>query len=137
MGHAHLIHAVDSLKLAGALSKFADSKDVTQDVLCSVNTSGEVQKSGVSPDELPDLLRFIKESKHIRCQGLMTMPPLAENPEESRPYFAKLRELRDQHASADQPLRELSIGTSGDYEIAVEEGATMVRLGTVLFGPRP
>ena len=137
VGHAQLIHAVDTLKLAKAISTFAESVDLFQDVLCAVNTSGEAQKSGVSPDALPELLSLIEESKNIRCLGLMTMPPLAKHPEESRSYFAKLRELRDQFATENQPLKELSIGTSHDYEIAVEEGATMVRLGTVLFGPRP
>jgi pyridoxal phosphate enzyme (YggS family) len=114
-----LVHSLDSTSAA---------KRVTIPALIEVNLGGETTKSGVAPDELP---RFLDEVRGlgVEVRGLMTMPPLAEGPEDSRPYFARLRELAEQHG-----LAELSMGTSQDFRVAVEEGATLVRVGSVLFG---
>ena len=114
-----LVHSLDSLSAAKRLSVPA---------LVEVNLSGEETKSGVGPGDLPG---FLAEARGlgVEVRGLMTMPPLAEDPEESRPYFRRLRELAGEHE-----LAELSMGTSQDYRVAVEEGATFVRVGTRLFG---
>jgi uncharacterized pyridoxal phosphate-containing UPF0001 family protein len=91
----------------------------------------------VQPEEAPAFVEATERLPGIQVIGLMTLPPWAEDPEASRPYFARLRELRDDLAKGRPGLRELSMGMSGDYEVAVEEGATMVRVGTALFGRRP
>jgi hypothetical protein len=105
-------------------------------VLLQVNLSGEKTKGGVSPSELPTLLEASARVAGVRVEGLMTFPPLTE-PEESRPYFRALRSLRDELATPERPLYHLSMGTSHDYEVAIEEGATWVRVGSALFGERP
>jgi uncharacterized pyridoxal phosphate-containing UPF0001 family protein len=94
-------------------------------------------RNGVDPDELADAVRRLRGMSGIDLRGLMTLPPMTEDPEDARPYFRRLRDLRDGAASAPEDLPELSMGMSGDYEVAVEEGATMVRIGTALFGARP
>jgi hypothetical protein len=132
VGEADLVHAVDSEKLAREIDKRAAAAGVVQVVLVAVNVAGEDTKSGVAPGELPALLAAIAALPAVQCRGLMTMPPLAGEPEDNRRHFAALRALRD----ACVPGGELSMGTTGDYEVAVEEGATLVRLGTVLFGAR-
>jgi hypothetical protein len=132
VGEADLVHAVDSEKLAREIDKRAAAAGVVQVVLVAVNVAGEDTKSGVAPGELPALLAAIAALPAVQCRGLMTMPPLAGEPEDNRRHFAALRALRDAHV----PGGELSMGTTGDYEVAVEEGATLVRLGTVLFGAR-
>ena len=129
VGRAALIHAVDSLELAQEIGKRASAP---QDVLVAVNTGGEEQKSGVAPDAAGALVEAIAALPGVRVRGLMTMPPWPEDPEESRPYFRALRELRDRLG-----LEHLSMGTSGDYRVAIEEGATLVRIGTAIFGARP
>lgn len=121
-------HGVDSAALAAELSKRAE-RDVT--VLLQVNLSRETTKSGVAEEDLPALLDAVRGLPHIRVAGLMTMPAPAENPETSRPVFARLRALAERHA-----LVELSMGMSDDFEVAIEEGATLVRIGTALFGTR-
>jgi PLP dependent protein len=115
-------------ELVHSLSSTSAAKRLTVPALVEVNLGGEETKSGISPVELP---AFLEESRGlgIDVRGLMTMPPLAEDPERSRPYFARLRELAEEHG-----LPELSMGTSQDYRVAVEEGATLVRVGAVLFG---
>jgi PLP dependent protein len=115
-------------ELVHSLSSTSAAKRLTVPALVEVNLGGEETKSGISPVELP---AFLEESRGlgIDVRGLMTMPPLAEDPERSRPYFARLRELAEEHG-----LAELSMGTSQDYRVAVEEGATLVRVGAVLFG---
>jgi pyridoxal phosphate enzyme (YggS family) len=128
VGRASLIHAVDSLELAVEIGKRAPS---VQDVLIAVNTGGEAQKSGVDPAEVERLRDTIAEIGNVRVRGLMTMPPLPDDPEDSRPHFRALREL-----GARLGLAELSMGTSGDYKVAIEEGATLVRIGTAIFGAR-
>jgi PLP dependent protein len=114
-----LVHSLDSTSAA---------KRVTIPALVEVNLAGEATKSGVEPNELT---RFISEARGlgVEVRGLMTMPPLTGDPEDSRPYFARLRELAEEHG-----LAELSMGTSQDFRVAVEEGATLVRVGSVLFG---
>jgi pyridoxal phosphate enzyme (YggS family) len=132
-----LIHAVDRVKLARALEAAAARQGKIQDVLIQVNQGGEDTKSGVAPEEAPELLREIGRLPHLRLQGLMTMPPWFADPEAVRPYFRALRELRDGlRTLSGLPLLELSMGMSGDYAVAVEEGATLVRVGTAIFGGR-
>jgi pyridoxal phosphate enzyme (YggS family) len=131
-----LIHGVDRLKLAQALNTAAASLGKLQDILLQVNLAGEASKSGAPPDAVPDLLREISQFPHLRVLGLMTMPPFLA-PEAVRPFFRALRELRDRLLQKNLgPLPELSMGMSGDYEVAVAEGATLVRIGTAIFGQR-
>ena len=133
------IHSVDSEKLADRINLIADEMGASPRVLLEVNVSGEKSKSGMKPEDVEAVARHIVEScPRINLEGHMTMAPFSENPEDARPYFRRLRELRD--AVQDKlgvGLPRLSMGMSGDYEVAVEEGATWVRLGTVLFGERP
>lgn len=136
-GRVALIHAVDSEALGRALSSRAESAGAIQPVLAAVNMGGEAQKSGVDPEALAPLLDALDALPGVRCDGLMAMPPLAAQAEDSRPYFRALRELRDRHRSATRLLSQLSMGTTADYEVAVEEGATWIRVGTALVGARP
>lgn len=137
VGRAALIHAVDSEALAREIDHQAEVRGLVQSVLLAVSLGGEEQKSGVPPEALPALLAAVDGLAHVSCVGLMTMPPLARTPEDSRPYFRRLAALRDQLATAERPLIELSMGTTDDFEIALEEGATLVRIGTAIFGARP
>jgi pyridoxal phosphate enzyme (YggS family) len=137
VGRAALIHAVDSEPLAREIDAQAARRDIVQPVLLAVNLGGEEQKSGVPPAQLASLLAVVAELPHVTCVGLMTMPPLAQTPEDSRPHFRALAELRAALATAERPLPELSMGTTDDFEVALEEGATLVRIGTAIFGARP
>jgi len=104
-----------------------------------VNLSGETSKFGIGPDAIMDLIRHIAPLEHISIEGLMTMPPYFNEPEKARPYFIRLRELRDRiRGEGIEGVRmdELSMGMSGDFEVAIEEGATMIRVGTAIFGER-
>jgi pyridoxal phosphate enzyme (YggS family) len=132
------IDTVDRAALAEALDRRAGDSGRTIDVCLQVNLSGEAQKSGVDEAELPGLLAACAPLEHIHVVGLMGVPAASEDPEASRPAFARLRELRDTlcREPGGESLRELSMGMSGDFEIAIEEGASLVRIGTVLFGPR-
>jgi hypothetical protein len=131
-----LIHGVDRLKLAHALDAAAVQMGKVQDILIQVNLAGEATKSGVAPEAAPELLREISRLPHLRLMGLMTMPPFLA-PEAVRPYFRALRQLRDRLTDlSGHPLPELSMGMSGDFEVAIEEGATLVRVGTAIFGSR-
>lgn len=133
-----LIHSVDSLDLAEKISKQCQEEKRTQRVLLQVNISGEPQKFGMEPGELENNLVNFSRLKGIRVDGLMTMPPFHPNPENSRKYFSHLRELRDRFEQQNRlSLPELSMGMTNDFEVAVEEGATLVRVGTAIFGPRP
>ncbi|MCG8422535.1 MAG: YggS family pyridoxal phosphate-dependent enzyme [Proteobacteria bacterium] len=136
-GHAGLIHAVDSASLAREIARRAAKMQLTQRVLIAVNVGGEEQKGGVSPEDAGALLATIAELDGIEPAGLMTMPPLAASPEDNRGHFRALVALRDRLRTPDRPLAELSMGTTDDFEVAVEEGATLVRIGTAIFGPRP
>ena len=132
-----LIHAVDRGKLAGALDAAAARLGKVQDVLIQVNQGGEATKFGVAPEAAPALLQEVACLPHLRVLGLMTMPPWFPDPEAARPYFRALRELRDHlRGLTGLSLTELSMGMSGDFAVAVEEGATLVRVGTAIFGQR-
>lgn len=135
-GQVALIHSVDSLDLLEELER----RGTPQACLVQVNVAGESQKRGVSPQALPALLDRFATLTHVRCEGLMTIPPLTDDPEGSRPHFAALRALRDREAARPRPgvtLEALSMGMSHDLEVAVAEGATYVRVGTAIFGARP
>lgn len=134
------IETVDNLRLAGALEKHLAALDKTMPVLVQVNIGREAQKAGVLPEEAGSLCRSLRQFPHLVVQGLMAMPPLCAEPEQSRPFFRRLRELAEGLAAekilgGPGPL-ELSMGMSADFEVAVEEGATLVRVGTALFGAR-
>jgi len=134
-----LIHSVDSLKLAKELDKFAGKIDKIQSILIQVNVAREDSKSGVYVEGTVQLLREISRLENISVKGLMTMPPYFNAPEKVRPFFAALRELRDKiikEAIPNVSMDELSMGMTGDFEAAIEEGATMVRIGTAIFGGR-
>jgi PLP dependent protein len=136
VGRFALIHSVDRLDLAGELDRRAAAGPDVQRVLLQVNCSDEPQKGGVEPSGLLPLLEAMATLRHIEVAGLMTMSALTDDLAEQRRAFRRLRELRDQGERAGHRLAELSMGMSGDYTTAVEEGATMVRLGTILFGER-
>ena len=134
-----LIHSVDRLSLAQALEQAAARLGKVQDILLQINLAGEASKSGTAPENAPALLQEISKMPHLKVLGLMTMPPWFADPEEVRPYFRGLRELRDRlrrFESAEGHLPDLSMGMTGDFEVAVAEGATLVRIGTAIFGPR-
>lgn len=134
-----LIHSVDSLKLAHELDKQAAKVDKIQQILVQVNISGEDTKSGISADETIELISAISLLKNLSIKGLMTMPPFFYQPEKVRPYFAALRNLRDQIKERCIPnvsMQELSMGMTGDFEVAIQNGATLVRIGTAIFGER-
>lgn len=134
------IHSVDSLELAKRLDRYSREHGVTTSILVQINISGEVSKFGLAPEELEALLREMESLPHIAVKGLMTIPPQAPDPEQARPYFVRLRELRDRMREKNFPrvcMDELSMGMSNDFEVAVEEGATWVRVGTAIFGRRP
>ncbi len=127
------IHSLDSLELAEELDRRASALGRTITVYVQVNVAGEIQKSGLNPAALPAFLEALAPFPALRVHGLMTMPPYDPDPEASRPHFAALRALRDRLAPH---LPGLSMGMSGDFEVAVEEGATIIRVGTALFGRR-
>lgn len=134
-----LIHSVDNIELAKELDRQAEKTGKVQDVLVEVSIAGEAAKAGVSVADAAGLVRETAKLEHIAVKGLMTMPPFSENPEDARPYFRRLRELASAIAKeniANVSMRELSMGMSGDFEAAVEEGATLVRVGTAIFGER-
>lgn len=133
-----LIHSVGTIKLARELNKQSEKVNKIQDILIQVNISEENSKSGVYIKDIYDLLKEIGLLKNLSIKGLMTMPPFFDAPEKARPYFCALRHLRDQMVE-DLPnvrLGELSMGMTGDFEVAIEEGATLIRIGTAIFGKR-
>lgn len=133
------IHSVDRIELARELDKRAAQNQRTLKVLIEVNVSGEVSKSGAEPSRVLELVRQISVMPNLNVQGLMTMPPFFENPEEARPYFVALRRLRDKIEGENIPgvqMKELSMGMTGDFEVAIEEGATIIRVGRAIFGER-
>lgn len=132
VGIFDLIHSVDSVELAQKISDQSKNQNIIQKILIEVNLSNEETKGGFSEADFSHALSQISALPHLQVCGLMTMPPLFEDPEMARPYFKKLCEMQRQFG-----LKELSMGSSSDYKIALEEGATMIRLGTVLFGERP
>jgi pyridoxal phosphate enzyme (YggS family) len=135
-----MIHSVDSVELGRAIHKGAEARQMVMPVLVQVNISSEDSKSGVEPARLEFLLKELAQLNGIKIQGLMTIPPSNSDPENSRPHFAQLRKLRDKMSQLNIKniqLNELSMGMSGDYQIAIEEGATFVRVGSAIFGQRP
>ena len=134
--HFAMIHSVDSERLLLRIENEAVKFDRGIDVLLEVNLGGEESKSGMPPNRLPQVLEASRHLVRTRVVGLMTLPPYLENPQHVRPYFRNLRELRDRYLPAYPLLTELSMGMSHDYVVAVEEGSTMVRIGTALFGER-
>lgn len=134
---AGLIHSLDRESLASALAKEAERQGRPAKVLIQVNVSGEETKHGIDPSALPGFLRQVSELETIQVEGLMTMAPLTDDPQQTRPVFRRLRELAQEAERMGLPrveMRWLSMGMSGDYEIAIEEGANLVRIGTALFG---
>ena len=141
---AEMFHAVDSLdsvKLAERLNSSAEKLNKTLDVIIEINVGGEEAKSGIAPDspELVSILSAAPQWQNLYIRGLMTVPPFTDDPEGARPYFRQLRELRDRLAARNLPsvsFNVLSMGMSHDFEVAIEEGSTCVRLGTAIFGTR-
>jgi PLP dependent protein len=133
------IESVDSLKLAERLDNIAGELEKRLPVMIEVNLGGEASKSGVVSGEVLSLCEQADKFRNLELRGLMAVPPLLEDPQEMRPFFRRLRELRDQALRAGivgGQFRELSMGMSNDFEVAIEEGATFVRIGTAIFGPR-
>ncbi|PRQ06983.1 YggS family pyridoxal phosphate-dependent enzyme [Enhygromyxa salina] len=139
VGKVALIHTVDRVELIQAIDRRATSAGAVQKILIEVNLADEAQKAGVPPSLVPTLLDACAATEQVRCVGLMIIPPAAE-PEHTRRFFRELRELRDRlREGPERPgvdLRELSMGMSADFEVAIEEGATLVRVGTAIFGAR-
>ena len=129
LGLFDIIHSVDSMKLAEVIDRHATAP---VPVLIEVNVAGEATKHGFTPDEAASACGKVASLPHLDVQGLMTVAPLVADPQDVRPVFRRLRELRDALR-----LRHLSMGMTDDFEVAVEEGATMVRIGRAIFGPRP
>jgi pyridoxal phosphate enzyme (YggS family) len=134
-----LIHSVDSLKLATELDKQAKKLNKVQQILVQVNIAREATKSGLPEQEIPQLIKEISCLENLAIKGLMTMPPYFNAPQRVQPFFKALRKLRDQIKKLQLPtvaLDELSMGMTGDFEVAIQEGATLVRIGTAIFGER-
>lgn len=132
-----LIHSVDSLELAVQIDRIAAELGLFPRILLEVNVAGEASKFGFRPEAVVENIEHILALPRLQLDGLMTVPPIADEAEKSRPYFVSLRELRDRLANENNvPLAHLSMGMSGDFEIAIEEGATLVRVGSSLFGKR-
>ena len=139
VGNVAMIHSVNSEGLAAEIEKQAAKHGIVQKILLEVNIAGEESKQGAAPDQILPLLQFCEAQPHIKLCGLMAVAPQAENPEESRPVFVRLRRLREELRPLlkdPEAFRELSMGMSGDFEVAVEEGATLIRVGTLIFGRR-
>ncbi len=139
VGQFDLIHSVESLEQARAMDKHADDMGITQDILLQVNVSGESTKGGFSSSDMLNALPEFERMMHVTVRGLMTIPPWSEDCETARPYFRELREMAHTVKQRDfqrTKMDELSMGMSRDYRVAVEEGTTIVRVGTALFGTR-
>ncbi|MBI2339113.1 MAG: YggS family pyridoxal phosphate-dependent enzyme [Deltaproteobacteria bacterium] len=139
VGKAILIHSLDSFPLAHEIEKRAAEKNLVQKCLLEINIGGEESKTGVAPDEAAPLLKDLSGLDHLLVTGLMALPPLFDDPEKSRPFFIELRKLRDEINAKKvykSELTELSMGMSHDFEVAIEEGATYIRVGTAIFGER-
>ncbi len=138
VGHFHLVHSIDSLHLAEAFQRRAEAVGAEVSILLEVNVAREEQKYGFAPDEVAAAAAAIAAMSHVRLQGLMTMAPMVSDPAEARPVFRGLRELRDALVESVPSVdwRHLSMGMTDDFEVAVEEGATLVRVGRAIFGER-
>ena len=141
VGRVDLIESVDSPRLLEAIERQAEKLNLVQDILLEVNIGREESKGGCLPEDLPALARQAMDLPHVRLRGLMAIPPAAAEPGDNRRFFAATRQLfvdiRSQIGDNDTDIDCLSMGMSGDYEDAIREGATLVRVGTALFGPRP
>lgn len=139
VGRFQLIHSVDRLSLVDALQARCEAASVTQPILLQVNVAREEQKHGCDPDDAAAMVEAVLARKNLELRGLMTMAPLTATPEEARPVFAELRQLRDRlkRDFSGSNLADLSMGMTNDYEVAVEEGATIVRVGRAIFAPPP
>ena len=141
VGRVDLIESVGSEHLLDAIEAQAAKLDLVQDILLEINIGGEESKSGIRPEELPALAQKAMDCPHVRLRGIMAIPPVAAGEEGNRPFFAKMHQLfvdiREQMKDNETAINCLSMGMSGDFEDAVREGATLVRVGTALFGPRP
>jgi len=138
-GKVAVIHTVASLDVLAEIERKAAAQNLVQDCLVQVNVAGETQKSGLPPASLDGMLDAFGGYQHVRCKGLMVIPPYDENPELSRRHFAALRRLRDERRGQSRPnlkLDELSMGMSHDLEVAIAEGSTLLRVGTAIFGAR-
>ena len=139
VGVCELIHSVDSTELLQVISRCAENHGIVQDVLLEVNIGEEESKSGFSPEQIPDALKFAAGLSSVRVRGLMAIPPICDLPEKNRPFFLAMRQLfvDNSEKKYDNVFMDfLSMGMSGDYAEAVRCGATMVRIGTGIFGPR-
>jgi PLP dependent protein len=132
----HLIHSIDRAGVAEAIDRRARSAGRRQDVLIEVNVAGDPDKHGVMPSDALDLARALERLDGVRVRGLMTMPPLPREPEDSRPHYKHLAVLRDEVVTVVPAATELSMGMTRDFEVAIEEGATIVRIGEAIFGRR-
>jgi len=134
-----MIQSVDSIELLNKLDRAAEESGHSPELLVQVDLAGEATKYGASPAEVPRLFEAAAACRAARIVGLMTLPPAPDTPEEARPWFRRMRDLREEWLASGVPdsmLRELSMGMSGDFEVAIQEGATMVRVGTAVFGSR-
>ncbi len=136
VGKADLVHAVDNMALVTELDKRAAASGTRVRALVEIN-GGEQSKNGIRGDDLREFLEGSSRFQNVLLEGLMIMPPYFEDPEMSRPWFSGLREMRDKMVGEFPGMRELSMGMSNDFEVAIEEGATILRVGSALFGPRP
>ena len=141
VGKVALIHSVDSEHLLRAIDRQAEKLGLVQDVLLEVNVAGEESKGGCTPDEARALAQLAESLEHVRLRGLMAIPPISQHPGDNIPYFSRMKQLfvdiKEKMAHNQDDMDCLSMGMSGDYEDAIAQGATMVRVGTALFGPRP
>lgn len=140
VGAVEMLHSLDSIRLAEALEREAATRELVLPCLVEVNVSGEESKGGLPPDWIAPLLDAVAAMPHLRIAGLMTMAPLSDDPEASRPVFRRLREIRDAASSrraGNATLTRLSMGMTRDFEVAIEEGADLVRIGTALFEEKP
>jgi PLP dependent protein len=139
VGQFFLLHSVESLEQAKQINELAGHLNIRQEVLLEVNVGAEDSKGGFSLPTLKEVMNPLDQLVHLQVRGLMAIPPWKEDPEDVRPFFARIRELRDElsrHSFRRIRLEELSMGMSHDYHVAVEEGATLVRIGTAIFGAR-
>ncbi len=131
-----MVHSLDSLPLAEELNRRAEQVDRVIKVMIEVNLSGETTKFGTDEEMVLTLARRVQTLRHLSLEGLMTMPPYFDSPEKSRPYYIALRDLKERMVKEGIPIKELSMGMSNDFEVAIEEGATYIRVGTAIFGQR-
>jgi pyridoxal phosphate enzyme (YggS family) len=136
VGLFDMIQSVDSIELAETLNGYAGKAGKIQRILLQVKLSDEESKYGIKKENIMSVIRRSEYMKNLKLEGLMTIPPYFDDPEKARPYFRKLREIKDEIEAEGVALPELSMGMSNDFEVAIEEGATMVRIGTALFGER-